>query len=375
MAAAGQRPTPCACWASSCSASSSSCYRRPRQVAVEGDAGELKGYFPQKRAGNTEERGVSPFCTPEERCACALAVQCSRSAESRSNSLKIVGSVLYPVKVYVKLDHSSPHILCVTNHLRNSELIDPVFRWNGPGGYLSSENSSVEISPTGTLILSHFSSDLSGVYTCSLVYKLIAAQPDKRLTIKYLIYAYSDPQYYYELTVQYHAAPCNSFHNTSFGNMLLQILRKLVADLSCEVTLIKSECHHVKMQKGGLQNEIFFTFSVACLDTENNRLCPQSGCDASHRLHKAKHLIERFFKQEVEIRKKSSEPLPEIYYVEGTLQMVWVDSCYPGYGVSAVRHPDCPECCVICSPGSYNPSNGIHCLQCDTSLRYGATNC
>uniref|UniRef100_A0A8V0X834 Zona pellucida binding protein 1 n=1 Tax=Gallus gallus TaxID=9031 RepID=A0A8V0X834_CHICK len=231
-----------------------------------------------------------------------LTVQCLRSAESRSNSLKIVGSILFPVKVYVKLDHSSPHILCVTNRLRNSELIDPVFRWNGPSGYLSSANSSVQISPTGTLILGHFRSDLSGVYTCSLVYKLIAAQPDKRLTIKYHIY-------------------------------------------------------------------------VTCLDTENNKLCRQSACDKPHRLHKAKDLIERFFKREVEIRKKSTEPLPEIYYIEGTLQMVWVDRCYPGYGINAVRHPDCPECCVICSPRSYNPSNGIHCLQCDTSLIYGATTC
>uniref|UniRef100_A0A803YKW1 Zona pellucida binding protein n=1 Tax=Meleagris gallopavo TaxID=9103 RepID=A0A803YKW1_MELGA len=288
----------------------------------------------------SEDVKAPRFRSPE------LRVQYSRSAESRSNSLKIVGSILFPVKVYVKLDHSSPHILCVTNHLRNSELIDPVFRWSGPGGYLSSENSSVQVSPTGTLIFGHFRSDLSGLYTCSLVYKLIAGQPDKRLKIKYLIYAYSDPQYYYELTVQYHAAPCSSFHNTSFGKALLQILSKLVADLSCEVSLIKAECHHVKMQRGGLQSEIFFTFSVTCLDTENNKLCPQSGCDVPHRLYKARDLIERFFKKEVEIRKKSSEPLPEIYYIEGTLQMVWVDRCYPGYGVNAVRHPDCPECCV-----------------------------
>uniref|UniRef100_A0A8B9QVY3 Zona-pellucida-binding protein 1/2 C-terminal domain-containing protein n=1 Tax=Anas platyrhynchos TaxID=8839 RepID=A0A8B9QVY3_ANAPL len=82
-----------------------------------------------------------------------------------------------------------------------------------------------------------------------------------------------------------------------------------------------------------------------------------------------------FFKQEVEVRKKTAEPLPEIYYIEGTLQMVWIDRCYPGYGMNALRHPGCPECCVICSPGSYNPSNGIHCLHCDKSLKYGATKC
>ncbi|NXC50110.1 ZPBP1 protein, partial [Penelope pileata] len=187
--------------------------------------------------------------------------------------------------------------------------------------------------------------------------------------------AYSDPHYYYELTVQYHAAPCNSFHNISFGKALLQILSKVVADLSCEVVLLKSECHHVKMQRGGLQSEMFFTFSVDCLETDTIRICQKKACAASYRLYKAKYLIERFFKQEVEMRRKSSEPLPEIYYIEGTLQMVWVDRCFPGYGINAVMHPSCPKCCVICSPGSYNPSNGIHCLQCDKSLRYGATMC
>lgn len=44
----------------------------------------------------------------------------------------------FSVKVYVKLNHNSPRILCLTNHLRNLELIDPIFQWNGPGGGLSS---------------------------------------------------------------------------------------------------------------------------------------------------------------------------------------------------------------------------------------------
>ncbi|KAM6410646.1 zona pellucida-binding protein 1 [Pluvialis apricaria] len=289
------------------------------------------------------------------------------------------------VKVYVKLNHNSPRILCLTSHLRNLELIDPKFQWNGPGGGLSSENSSVEISPTGTLILRNF--NLSGVYTCSIFYKLTAMQPDKNLLIKYLIYgssssstffpaAYADPKNYYEFTARYHAAPCNSSHNAYFEKILLWILNKLVAELSCGVTLIKAECHHVKMQRGGLENEIFFTFSVASLNREKyNRLCEESACDASHRLNKAKHVIERFFKEQVEVNRRSSEPLPEIYYIEGTLQMVLVGRCYPGYGINALTHPDCPECCVACSPGSYNPSNGIHCLRCDSSLIYGATKC
>ncbi|NXG65265.1 ZPBP1 protein, partial [Hemiprocne comata] len=281
---------------------------------------------------------------------------------------------IFSVKVYVKLNHNSPRILCLTNNLRNLELIDPIFQWNGPDGSLSSENSNVQISPTGTLILRHF--NLSGVYTCSVVYKLTAMQPDKNLIIKYLIYAYSDPKSYYEFTAQYHAAPCKSSHNICFEKTLLQTLGQLVAELSCEVTLIKSECHHIKMQRAGLQNVIFFTFSVACLGQEKqNRLCQQSACDASQRLRKAKQLIEIFFSKQLKVSRESSEPLSEIYYIEGTLQTILVDRCYPGYGMNALIHPDCPECCVACSPGSYNPSNGTHCLQCDSSLLYGATKC
>nr|XP_009680205.1 PREDICTED: zona pellucida-binding protein 1 isoform X2 [Struthio camelus australis] len=148
-----------------------------------------------------------------------------------------------------------------------------------------------------------FKSNQSGVYTCSLVYKLTAEQPAKNLIMTYLIY-------------------------------------------------------------------------VASLDKEkNNRPCQQSTCDTSERLSKARYLIEKFFEQQVEIMRKSSEPLPEIYYIEGTLQMVWVDRCYPGYGMNPLRHPDCPDCCVVCSPGSYNPSNRIHCLPCNNSFMYGATKC
>ncbi|XP_028558319.1 zona pellucida-binding protein 1 isoform X4 [Podarcis muralis] len=236
------------------------------------------------------------------------------SASTDSSTLKVVGSTNLPVKVYVRLNHNSPRILCVTKRLRNSELIDPIFQWHGPGGDL--------------------------------------------------------------VTARYHAAPCNSIYNTSFEKKLLQILTKLVVELSCEVALRKSECHHVKMQRAGMQNEIFFTFTVASLDTEKGKsVCQKSACDVTRRLRKAKDLIEKFFSQQVEVLGKRTAPLPEIYYIEGTLQMVWVNRCTPGYGINPLLHPDCPNCCVVCSPGSYNPREGTHCLPCNKSLEYGATHC
>lgn len=73
--------------------------------------------------------------------------------------------------------------------------------------------------------------------------------------------AYREPRFYYQFTARYHSAPCNSIYNISFENKLLQILSKLVHDIKCEVSLQKSECHHVKMQKAGFQNELFFKFA------------------------------------------------------------------------------------------------------------------
>ncbi|KAM4874389.1 zona pellucida-binding protein 1 isoform 3-T4 [Thomomys bottae] len=244
------------------------------------------------------------------------------------------------------------------------------------GSPYSPENSTAQVTSTGSLVFQNFDESMSGVYTCFLEYKPTVEEIVKSLELKYIVYAFREPHFYYQFTVRYHAAPCNSIYNISFEKKLLQILSKLVLDLSCEIALLKSECHRVKMQRAGLQNELFFTFSISSLDTEKgSKPCTDHQCESSRRLSKAKTLIERFFNQQVEAIGRRSEPLPEIYYIEGTLQMVWINRCFPGYGMNVLKHPKCPECCVICSPGSYNPRDGTHCLQCNSSLVYGAKAC
>ncbi|XP_032332174.1 zona pellucida-binding protein 1 isoform X3 [Camelus ferus] len=238
------------------------------------------------------------------------------------------------------------------------------------------ENSTTQITSTGSLVFQNFEESMSGVYTCFLQYKPTVEAVVRNLPLKYVIYAYREPHSYYQFTARYHAAPCNSIYNISFEKKLLQILSKLVLDLSCEVSLLKSECHRVKMQRAGLQNELFFTFSVSSVDTDKGpKPCTGHNCESSKRLAKAKNLIERFFNQQVEVVGRRAESLPEIYHIEGTLQMVWINRCFPGFGINVLKHPKCPECCVICSPGSYNPRDGTHCLQCNGSLVFGAKAC
>ncbi|KAM4874391.1 zona pellucida-binding protein 1 isoform 5-T6 [Thomomys bottae] len=230
-------------------------------------------------------------------------VRLPRGFRLTQETVKIVGSPYSPVSVYVMLHQKSPHVLCVTKRLRNAELIDPSFQWHGPKGKIISENSTAQVTSTGSLVFQNFDESMSGVYTCFLEYKPTVEEIVKSLELKYIVY-------------------------------------------------------------------------VSSLDTEKgSKPCTDHQCESSRRLSKAKTLIERFFNQQVEAIGRRSEPLPEIYYIEGTLQMVWINRCFPGYGMNVLKHPKCPECCVICSPGSYNPRDGTHCLQCNSSLVYGAKAC
>uniref|UniRef100_A0A4X2L952 Zona pellucida binding protein n=1 Tax=Vombatus ursinus TaxID=29139 RepID=A0A4X2L952_VOMUR len=124
--------------------------------------------------------------------------------------------------------------------------------------------NSVKVTTTGSLIFYNFSEEMSGVYTCSLSYKHTAEDAQKIIQVKYVVYAFINPDFYYQFTARYHSAPCNSIYNVSFEKKLLHILRTLLADLSCDISSVKTECHRIKMQKSGLQNELFFTFSVIC---------------------------------------------------------------------------------------------------------------
>nr|XP_031300824.1 zona pellucida-binding protein 1 [Camelus dromedarius] len=364
--------------------------RRPNDLRADGGqaavgaAGVVAAVpRPARRAGGApplrSRRRRRPPCSPPPCCrppSVGDLLRLPRGFRYTQDSAKIVGSPGFPVKVYVLLHRKSPHVLCVTQQLRNSELVDPSFQWHGPKGKIVSENSTTQITSTGSLVFQNFEESMSGVYTCFLQYKPTVEAVVRNLPLKYVIYAYREPHSYYQFTARYHAAPCNSIYNISFEKKLLQILSKLVLDLSCEVSLLKSECHRVKMQRAGLQNELFFTFSVSSVDTDKGpKPCTGHNCESSKRLAKAKNLIERFFNQQVEVVGRRAESLPEIYHIEGTLQMVWINRCFPGFGINVLKHPKCPECCVICSPGSYNPRDGTHCLQCNGSLVFGAKAC
>ncbi|KAK7834467.1 hypothetical protein U0070_017653 [Myodes glareolus] len=92
------------------------------------------------------------------------------------------------VSVYVMLHQRSPHVLCVTQRLRNIELVDPSFQWHGPKGKIVSENTTAQVTSTGSLIFQNFEEAMTGVYTCFLEYKPTVEEIVKNLQLKYIVY-------------------------------------------------------------------------------------------------------------------------------------------------------------------------------------------
>nr|XP_054361345.1 zona pellucida-binding protein 1 isoform X11 [Mirounga angustirostris] len=141
-------------------------------------------------------------------------IRLPRGFRLTQDKVKIVGSSNFPVKVYVMLHQKSPHVLCVTPRLRNSEMIDPSFQWHGPRGKIISENSTAQVTSTGSLIFQNFEEGMSGVYTCFLEYKPTVEEIVKNLELKYVIYVICSPGSYNPRDGN-HCLQCNS--SLAFG--------------------------------------------------------------------------------------------------------------------------------------------------------------
>uniref|UniRef100_UPI00398E5CA6 zona pellucida-binding protein 1-like n=1 Tax=Pristiophorus japonicus TaxID=55135 RepID=UPI00398E5CA6 len=301
----------------------------------------------------------------------------SKLMNDYSSEGKVIGSDDSPVKVYVKIHENSPRILCATQQLRNMELMDPNFSWKGPRGVQLTNKPDIQITLTGTLTIQNFHKDLSGVYICTIYFFNPGTKSLQSLNLKYFLYAYRDPNYTYEFQAQYHAADCHNSYNNLFLKRLHTALNQLASDLAYTISIHKSACHTLKVPLAGIQYELFLTLKVH-LDVEELDLICENGleeCDHNVRLEKVRHRVQAFFTKQAEAYHQIVGLLPFVYYIDGTLQVIRVDRCKPGYGKDRKKHPSCSECCVVCSPGSYSSGRHVSCLPCAAAVQYGESDC
>ncbi|XP_069751926.1 zona pellucida-binding protein 1-like [Narcine bancroftii] len=297
--------------------------------------------------------------------------------DDRSSEQKVIGSDDGPVKVYIQVRASTPRILCSTPQLRNMELMDPNFSWKGPRGVQLSNRPDIQISLTGTLIMENFHKELSGLYVCTIYFYSPSAKSLQSLNLKYFLYAYRDPNYSYEFQVQYHAAECHNTYNSLFLKRLHGALNQLTSDLAYSISIHKSTCHTLKVPLAGIQYELFLTLKLHLDVEELDNICENNleDCDHNLRLEKVRHRVEAFFSKQAETYREIFGLLPFVYYIDGTLQVIRVDRCKPGFGKDRKKHPNCPECCVVCSPGSFSSGRHVSCLPCTEAHHYGESDC
>ncbi|XP_032178793.1 zona pellucida-binding protein 2 isoform X2 [Lontra canadensis] len=295
-----------------------------------------------------------------------------RSSERTGKGL-IYGKPGHPVKIYVKLHHSSPILACMDFKRAKKETVDPTYSWIGPN----------EKPLTGKLKMEDFQEALSGLYTCTLSYKTVKAETQEETVVKqrydFMIFAYREPDYSYQMAVRFTTKSCEGRYNDLLFRVLKKILDNLISDLSCHVVEPSYKCHFVKIPKHGLVHELFIAFQVNPFAPGWKGACNDSAdCEdiTNHNILQARDRIEEFFRSQAYIYYHDfNKTIPAMHFVDHSFQVVRMDSCRPGFGKNEGLHSNCASCCVVCSPGTFSPDVDVTCQSCVSIRVYGAKSC
>ncbi|XP_073537207.1 zona pellucida-binding protein 2 isoform X2 [Phyllobates terribilis] len=266
----------------------------------------------------------------------------------------VYGSSNQKVMIYVKMLKDSPFLACMDLDTAEKETIDPVFMWIGPNGMSLIRHSNMNLTQTGKLMLKTFDTSMSGSYSCTLSYKSVNSDITKEketfMSYEFVVLAYHDPDYVYQIDLRYMAKPCNDLINDRFVLTLLEIVKEVITGLNCDLKNMFHKCHFIKSPKHSLRNELFISFKVSPFTSGWDKQCSRNPHDCQQetnlRLEKARNLIVEFFKIQIRVLEEEFVNTPEIYYMEHSLDIIRVDSCRPGFGKNKVTHHDCLGCCV-----------------------------
>nr|XP_048306753.1 zona pellucida-binding protein 2 isoform X3 [Myodes glareolus] len=241
----------------------------------------------------------------------------------------VYGTIEQPVKIYVKLHHNSPILICMDVNRANKEIVDPAYLWNGPN-----ENT---------------------------------------------LQAYREPDYSYHMAVRFTTKSCVGRYNDLLFRVLKKILDNLISDLLCHVIEPSYKCHSVKIPEGDFVYELFIAFQVNPFAPGWKSVCNNSSdCeDATNRnILKARDRIEEFFRSQAYIlHHHVNKTIPAMHFVDHSFQVVRIDNCRPGFGKNEGLHTNCASCCVVCSPGTFSPDADVTCQMCVSVHSYGAKSC
>ncbi|XP_069490868.1 zona pellucida-binding protein 2 isoform X2 [Ambystoma mexicanum] len=215
----------------------------------------------------------------------------STQKDSKSpNRHFVYGRVDQEVKVYVKINRDSPFLVCMDEKLAHHETIDPFYLWIGPDGRNVKGHSYVNLTDTGKIALKTFAKDMSGAYMCTLSYTSfkneVLQEKEKFRAFKFIVLAYREPDYTYQITVRYSASQCDVPANDRFFEELKTILDDLIFGLTCQLTDAYYKCHIIKAPKHGLQNEIFITFRLSPFGAGWEAVCRQLNYDCEDETNK-----------------------------------------------------------------------------------------
>ncbi|XP_008936878.1 PREDICTED: zona pellucida-binding protein 2-like, partial [Merops nubicus] len=299
---------------------------------------------------------------------------------------RVYGNTKHEVNVYVKVFTNSPFLVCMDLAHSQEEVIDPKYLWIGPDGKNLEGQSYVNLTETGRfLMVMGFKESMSGAYTCTLSHSIVetTTQEEREMVelYKFMVYAYRGADHTYRLFARFTTTSCELAANSHFFGELKKILNNTISDLTCHIVEPSYKCHLIQTPNQGLLHELFVSFQVNPFAPGWEEVCqhvPYDCEDATNlRVKEATDRLDKFFNEQADALRHKFQTLPTIHYVDNSFSATRVDSCRPGFGRNDVTHKDCANCCVVCEPGTYSPSNNVTCQVCARPgvQEYGARSC
>nr|KAF6417709.1 zona pellucida binding protein 2 [Molossus molossus] len=244
----------------------------------------------------------------------------------------VYGTPKSTVKIYVELHHNSPFLVCMDLSLAKKETVDPTYLWIGPNEKPLTGSYQINITQTGKLMVKDFLESLSGLYTCTLSYKIIKSQTQEEKiitqTYDFMMFAYQEPDYSYQMAVRFTAKSCVGRYNELLFRVLKKTLDNLISDLSCHVTEPSYKCHFVKLPKHGLVPELFIAFQVSTFAPQWKSACNDAvDCEdnTNYNVLQARDRIEEFFRSQAYVfYHNTNKTLPAMHFMDHSFQMWFV---------------------------------------------------
>ncbi|CAM5137531.1 unnamed protein product [Natator depressus] len=282
----------------------------------------------------------------------------------------LLGSHTEPVPIFIHMDATEYSLPCSQ---REMHVTNPTYRWAQD----RRESQLLSVSAQGALTFRHFQGGSSGNYSCTVSYK--EHRHPRAQTFHYKVMAYH-VRGGLEALLIFRSRLCQEELKRRLLWSLQEALDRVASAQHCRLVLSKSSCFPTLQEPWDE-----FNLQVSPFGPEWDKLCDPYNqtmvincyrAAVRNNLLQAKLAMTRFLEEHGPFR-ITGAGAPRAIFNNRFTSFLKTERCAGGYGLS-LQLETCPDCCILCPPGTFSAPQTNECTACPISTfnpLYGRAAC